>query len=279
MDTYRAWAQTFEQTFVAFWDASVRFLPDLLGALLLLLVGWIAARLVRAVIRRLGRKLSELIATWAARIGITRMTPWPLDRVLAEAAFWLIILFFVTAAADVLNLPAVAEWLSQVMAFLPQLAVGLAIVLVGYGLSRPIGEKVTGAASRARITQSAALGATARALFVTIVTLVGVDQLGLDIALLVNLMTIVVVATVGALALAFGVGTGPAVRNIVASHYVRRAYRIGQRVKVDDIEGEILEFTPTAVVLDAREGRTSIPAHVFSEQVSVLVTRDDDAGV
>ena len=107
--SYRSWVETFEQTFVSFWDASVQFLPDLLGALLLLLVGWIAARLVRAVIRRLGRKLSELIATWAARIGITPMTSWPLDRLLAEAAFWLIIIFFVTAAADVLNFPAVAE--------------------------------------------------------------------------------------------------------------------------------------------------------------------------
>ncbi len=277
MEAYRTWAQTLEQTFISFWDTSIRFLPDLLGAILLLAIGWIIARLARAAIRRLGRKLGELAATWLERAGIAHTAPWPLDRALAGAAFWLIILFFITAAADVLGLPAIAEWLGRVMGFLPQLAAGLVIILLGYGLSRSVGEAVAGAASRARIAQSAALGTTARVLFISVVALIGVEQLGLDIALLINLMTIIIAATVGALSLAFGVGAGPAVRDIVASRHVRRTYRVGQRIKVGEIEGEVLELTSTAVVLDTREGRTSVPAHVFGEQASVLMTRDDDA--
>ena len=46
---------------------------------------------------------------------------------------------------------------------------------------------------------------------------------------------------------------------------------MGQRVAVGSFEGEILEITRTAVILDAEAGRTLVPARLFNENVSVLV--------
>ena len=112
--------------------------------------------------------------------------------------------------------------------------------------------------------------------------MVVVDQLGFDTALLVNVVSIATAAVLGGVAVAFGIGAGPAAANVVAAHHVRRAYRVGQRVRLGgmegDIEGDILEITRSAVVLDTEDGRTLVPARLFSEQVSVLLDApaDDD---
>jgi hypothetical protein len=83
----------------------------------------------------------------------------------------------------------------------------------------------------------------------------------------------VVVGTVLAGAgLAFGLGARTAVSNIISSHYVAQAYRVGQTVRVAGLEGKLLETTPTAVFLAGPEGRVMVPAKAFSEHASVLVT-------
>ena len=50
------------------------------------------------------------------------------------------------------------------------------------------------------------------------------------------------------------------------------------RVRVGDIEGEILEITPTNVVVETDEGRAHIPARRFAEDVAVLLTGERDDG-
>jgi len=178
----------------------------------------------------------------------------------------------------VLGLPAVAAWLGQVINYLPQVFGGAVIALVGYVASRPLGEATARAAERAGIARGAALGNLVRIVVLVVVVLIGIDQLGLDVSLLINLATILAAAAVGGLALAFGIGAGPAVRNIVAAHYLQRSYRVGQRVRVGELEGEILEFTPTAVVLDVAEGRAAVPAQLFGGAASVLVAGDGEPG-
>jgi hypothetical protein len=46
-------------------------------------------------------------------------------------------------------------------------------------------------------------------------------------------------------------------------------------VRVTDIEGEILEITPTDVVLDTDDGRAMIPAKLFGEYTCLLLNRED----
>jgi RNase P/RNase MRP subunit p29 len=48
-------------------------------------------------------------------------------------------------------------------------------------------------------------------------------------------------------------------------------YRVGQTVRVGEIEGRILRTTSTSVVLDTKSGQVQLPASIFSEQPSVLV--------
>jgi small-conductance mechanosensitive channel len=88
------------------------------------------------------------------------------------------------------------------------------------------------------------------------------------------MLTVAIVAgsTFGAMALAFGLGSGPTVSNIIASYYLHKTYRVGQAIRIGDVRGTILEISPTSVALETAEGRVTVPAKRFTEEISVLLT-------
>ena len=62
-----------------------------------------------------------------------------------------------------------------------------------------------------------------------------------------------------------------AVSNIISSHQLTRLHEVGQRIRIAGLEGRIEQVTPTAVVLDADDGRIVVPAKLFSEEVAVIL--------
>jgi hypothetical protein len=72
--------------------------------------------------------------------------------------------------------------------------------------------------------------------------------------------------------LAFGIGAHTTVSSIVAAYYTSQHYSLGQVVRIGDVEGEIIQFTPTAVMLSTPNGRLMVPAHRFNQEASLLLT-------
>jgi small-conductance mechanosensitive channel len=98
------------------------------------------------------------------------------------------------------------------------------------------------------------------------------DQLGIHSTLLTVVVATAVGAVLGGATLAFGLGSRVAVSNIVAIFYLLKTYRVGQTVRIGDIEGEIVEITQTGVFIASPTGRVLVPGRCFSEQTSTLVT-------
>lgn len=274
MDAYSEWTGLLQNSFADFIRTLGAYLPTLIGAALLLIVGWLLAWILRSTILRLGSGLDRLAQRAGLESSRLRLR-WPVSRITAGVVFWLVILFFVTAAAESLGLPGLADWLGRIMAYLPLLLAGVVIVAGGYLLSTLAGEAVTATATSAGVQHPTLLGMAVRVVVLTLAVLLGISQLGLDISLLVSIVNISVAALLGGAALAFGLGARSAVSNIIASHYLRRAYRIGQRIRIGGLEGEILDITATAVVLETAEGRALVPAAQFNESTSQLLSGDE----
>ena len=103
--------------------------------------------------------------------------------------------------------------------------------------------------------------------------LIAVAELGIDIALLTALLSVMLLAVLGAFSLAFGLGAREAVSNIIGAHYVRQTFEIGRQVRIGDVEGTIAAITATSVIMQSPGGQVVIPAKLFNETMSVLVTR------
>ena len=64
---------------------------------------------------------------------------------------------------------------------------------------------------------------------------IAADQVGVDSTFPMLIVATGLAATLGGVAPAFGIGSGPIVSNIIASYYVRRMYRVGVTVQVGAI--------------------------------------------
>jgi small-conductance mechanosensitive channel len=249
-------------------------LPNILSAVALLLAGWLLARLLRLwTARVVGASLERLLRTAAARgtlerTGVHKTVP----AVIGAAVFWTVIVFAVAAAVEILGLPAVTNLLGRLAYYIPQVVAAILIVFAGYLAGNLAYGAVSTAAASLHVAYANALGRAAQITILLVAIVIGVDQVGIDSTFLIVTLTIILATTLGGAALAFGLGCGTAVSNIIASYYLTKAYRIGQKVRIAGLEGRIVEIAPTSVVLQTPDGRVFVPAKKFSEETSMLLT-------
>lgn len=274
--TYEIWLAALDTTYRELVEGVASFVPGLVGAALLILVGWLFATAVRAAIVRFGTGLDRLFYAARDRIGQSQVElRWPISRVLAHTAYWLVIVFFLAAVSRLLALPGLADIFGQILHYLPLLLVWALVVFVVYVASGLVSSGTATAARSAGLSNADLLGRVARIVVLVFAGIIAASQIGIDVALLVNVVTVATAVLLGGAVIAFGIGAGGAAGNHIAAQQLRRNYRVGQRVAVDRFEGEILEITNSAVVLDTEQGRTMVPARLFSEQASILLDSDD----
>jgi small-conductance mechanosensitive channel len=272
---YVRWVEALDKSFNLFIQRIAEHFPNILGSLLLVLVGWFLARLVRAAIIRLSGRLDGLFRSqtrddFLRRLGVER----PASTVIGGIVFWLVFLVFFAAATETLGLPVLATWLSGVSYYLPRILVSALIILAGLFAGNLARDAIAATAGAAGLAYSELLGRAVYVIVLLVAIVTGVDQLGIESRFLTLTITVVIAALIGGAALAFGLGSRTTVSNIIAAHYLRQIYRVGQTVRIRDIYGRIAEITPTSVILDGPEGRVLVPAKDFSEVASVLITKE-----
>jgi small-conductance mechanosensitive channel len=246
--------------------------PRLLGAAALLAVGWLLAILTRILASRLTQAVARMVPGGILRRGLPPPTiARQVSDLVGLIVFWGVLLFFVAAAADTLGLPVLSTSLAGIGYYLPRLLGALLILVLGLVVGNLAREGVAAAASAAGAPFAAAVGQTARAAIMTAAGLIAVAELGVDITLLTAIISVTLLAVLGAFAVAFGLGARTVMSNIIGAHYLRQTFEVGHRVRVGAIEGTISGITATAVLVRVPEGEVVIPANQFSETTATLV--------
>ncbi len=255
----------------------VAHLPKVAGAILLILAGWLVAYLVR-----LGtNKLLELINRFTERL-MTRYTPTiariskTLTRILPTALFWITLFIFTTAAFRVAGLTGFAESLEGIIDYLPALLAGGLIMLTGFVLSSMVKNMVFDSLNSAEIAEAEVISRLAQAVTFVTAIIIGLDQVGIEVTFLTTMLGVSTAAVLVGFALAFGFGARSLVSNLVAVYYLKDMIEPGQRIRIGDVQGTVLELTTTAVILDTADGRTSIPAKLYQEKVVTVMIGDHD---
>ena len=273
MEEVSTWMSEFSRSATRMFGQLIEFIPDLVGAILLIFVGWIVARLLRSggtraaiwfngfVERMFGSQNARYLRLSTAAI-----------QLLGNVTFWVIILLFITAATRVLGLLAFSDWLDQVVGYLPTLLAGGLIILVGIVISTLVREVTTTAVATAGVAYGDLFGRGAQTVVLMTALIIGINQVGIDVTLLVTLVSILFAAICTAFALAFALGARAFVSNLIGAHYLQQHYQPGQFARLGDIEGEILELAPTSVILASENGRVTVPAKVFNESATLLLS-------
>jgi len=270
-----SWTAAIRETTATLIDRVAARLPDVLGAALIILVGWAAGRLLSAVLRRLlDRSLERLggsrLLGGEDRLGLRRSLP----KLVGAFTFWTVMAIAVVAAADTLGMGLVGELLANLARLLPQVLAGVLVVFGGVIFAELAYNGVANAAGAAGLPYGGALARAVQVSIVVVAAVMGAHQAGIDSTFLMIALPVALGALLAGAALAFGLGSRTAVSNIIASHQLAKLHEVGQRVRIGGVEGRIEEITPSAVVLDTESGRAVVPAKLFNEEVAMILGTD-----
>ena len=184
------------------------FLPRLLLAIVVLVVGWLVARLVRFAIVKALHAINFNVVTEKA--GIDRFLAQggsEIDtiRVLGALFYWLVILAALMVAFNSLDLAYVTDLIGRVVLFVPRVMVAVVILVFGAYFARFVAAALATYLRNIGAREAALMGRLALYAIMVFVVMIALDQLGLgDIIRETFLVLIAAVAL--ALALAFGLG-------------------------------------------------------------------------
>jgi hypothetical protein len=249
------------------------FVPRILIALLVLILGFILARLVAAGITRLLQLIGfdRLVSRTAFQVLMERSgTNKPISKILGTIGFWLILSLFLLFASESLRLPIISEALTSLFHYLPRVGIAILILVLGLIAANFVRELIIMACSSAGITQGTIVAQAFYVAAILLVVVTSINQLGINTALLDNTIILIIAGLIGGSALSFGLGARSAVANLIAAHYLRSVLRVGVNIRMGNIRGKIVALTPVSIVVETEEGRVVIPAAQFNETTAIL---------
>ncbi len=197
------------QSYQTFFTQLSGFLPKLIGCVLILIFGWIIAKVIRTVSVRLLAVVRLDVLTEKAKI----------DRFLSEGGvkqsaveiigtllYWLIMLIVIVAAFNSLGLQVASELFNQVILFIPNIIVSIFVLILGLFLANFTGQVVVTYAKNVGVDNADLVGKIAQYAIIIFVVSIALTQMNIGEKILANAILILFGAVCLALALAFGLG-------------------------------------------------------------------------
>lgn len=268
------WTGLWEDTI----GAVTLWIPNLLGALALLIIGWLVARLAQFVIGGLLRRLR--LDALTERVGISSTLSnagmdSSVSNLLARLTYWLILFVFILAAVESLGLIGFAETINQLVGYLPNVIAAALILLLGSLIAQVVGDALREMTIRAGVAAGPALGQVVRYTLLIFAVILALAQLGIQTDLLIIAASSLLAATSLALALAFGIGSRDLARNIMAGFHAKESFQAGQRLGVRGHSGELLSIGAVKSLIRTSNGTVSLPNSVLMEE-EVIVLRSGE---
>lgn len=275
MESFSYWLGEFKTILSRVWEKFLNFAPSIIEAFALIVLGLLVGYLFKYLSLRLSKGINLLLDRilkkgFFVRI---RLSPSFID-LFSKVVFWAVFLFFATAAAQILGLEAFSIWLNRVVAYIPTLLVGGLIIVAGIILSAFARDFTTSALASAEIPHNKLIGGIVQGVTLITAIVIGLDQIGIEVTFLVIIISVFLGTLFGSFTLAMALGSRDLIGNLIGVHYLQQQYQLGQKIKLGDIVGTILEFTPLSVVLSTEEGRMTVPGKTFHNQPSLLYMQD-----
>lgn len=193
----------------AFLAQAGAFLPRLALAAVVLIAGWLAAKVVRFAVERGLRAINfNVLSERAGMDGFLQQGGISTDTtgIFGLIAYWVVILAALIIAFNGLGLTYITDLLRQVVLFVPHVIVALLILAFGAYFARFIGATVTTYCRNVGIQDADVLGKIAQYAIIAFVVLIAFDQMSVGGAIVRESFLIILAGVVFGLALAFGLG-------------------------------------------------------------------------
>lgn len=224
---YLASSYHFSQSLQNGLDKLLGLIPAIIGFILLILIGWILARIAKRIVRTLLRRIRFERAITLSPAGnyVSRVMEHPTEFV-AKLAYWVVFLGFILFAVSSLGVPALTLVVNGIYRYIPNVIAAILIFLVASGITAGVEAFV------AKILGQGALGKLVGAIVPAIIMPIAIFMVLDQLKIAQNIVDITYTALVGSvalgLALAFGLGGRDVASEILGQAYSKAQEKSGQ---------------------------------------------------
>jgi hypothetical protein len=187
------------------WDTVATFVPKLVAFLLILIIGWIIAKVlakaIDAVLERVG--FDRAVERGGVKKALAQ-SKYDASDIVARLVYYALILFVLQAAFGVFGPNPISDLLTRVIAFLPSLIVAIVIVVVVAAIAAAVRELITN--TLGGLSYGEVLANIASVFILGLGVIAALNQVGVATTVTTPIL-IAVLATVGGI-LVVGVGGG-----------------------------------------------------------------------
>ncbi len=241
-------------------------LPEILFAIVVIFVGWLAAVLVHHIvlwilnffaIDKLAAKtpLQGMLKSIGIHKNISDIFGW--------LVFWMIIFLTLIIAADTLHLQQVSSALAVVTNYIPQILAALMIIVFGMLLAKFLQMFTIQTLNKMDISYKKFVGKTVQLVVLIFVFISAIDQLGFNLSYVLNALVTVTSVALLILGLGAAFGARTVLDNMIACQQLKRQIPLESSVHIEGKEGKVVDFTLTNVILETSGGTTVLPAVHF----------------
>lgn len=188
---------------------TMSYLPILLGALVILIVGWLVAKAIRRVVEWLLATIH--FNTLADKAGVSETLrkgdlQLTVSQIVSGLVYWLIMIMVLVMVVNALGFPRASDILERLFAYIPRVIAALVVLVVAMFLATFVSGIVRTTAANAKLPNPTLLAGASRWTIIIFAVTISLAQLGIAPVLVTTTFNILLGGVVLALALAFGLG-------------------------------------------------------------------------
>lgn len=249
-------------------------IPNILAAIAIAIIGMILAKAVSKLIEKilstigvdkLAQKLNEIDIIEKYNIEFKPSAG------VAKVFYYVLLLIFLTAATDILGMPAISQLITDLINYIPNILTALLVLILGLLLANVLKQFVHSACKSVGIP-SANLISNFIFYFVFLTAMISaLSQAKIDTDFVKNNLSILLGGGVAAFALGYGLASKDMMSNLLASFYSRRHFNVGDTIKIGESIGKIVYIDNSCVKMQTHERLIIIPLSKFmTEEVQIL---------
>lgn len=274
MDKIQTAGQNFWDAFNIMWHKIFEALPGILIALLIMVIGVLVARsLSYLVYKAVQLSRFEKFTSKALGRDVSQKTEtgWTLALVIKKTIYWTVILLFAVFASETLGWEVVTQEISNLIAYLPRLFSALIIFIIGLYMAGFVRKAINTGITSVGVQASGLISTIAYYVIMVLVSITSLNQAGIDTGAITSNFVIIIGSVFLAFALAFGLGAKDVLGNILAGLYTKRNFHVGQKIRIENMEGIIERMDSVNFMLRTEKGRISIPIKkLMEEKVEIM---------
>jgi len=252
-------------------------IPNILGAIVVFLVGWIIAKTVAMVVKKvlksiqidkLGEKLNEIDFIDKSNV---KVVP---SSILSKLLYYVILLLFAIVSSEILNVEPISALVGDILLYMPRVFAGMIVLFIGL-LIADFFEGIIETTTKSMGIPSYKLIGGVVFYFIFMMTIItAIKQIGIDAAFIETNLSYIIAGGVFAFALGYGLASKDMMANFLASFYSKEKFALGDVVALAGHKGEIIEMSSSSIVIRTEDKRkVIIPlSKLSSESIEVFDT-------